>query len=301
MTSPAVSIVIPHYNRVATLRQTLDCVRAQTFTDWEVIIVDDCSPVSPEADLQDYLADPRFRLVRMDSNGGPSAARNLGIAQAAGVLVAFLDSDDLWLPRKLEAQMRVVSGHGDPEALFVTTQVEKRGATTSTVSPSRAVATSETFAEYLFLNGGVTQTSTVMLGRRSAQAILFDPAMRQFEDYLFFLKAGALGLTHVLVPEPLTVWLNDDRGDRLSKGSYRNMEAAWQYLDAAGALMDRRSRLVFLSRHVGPLYIREHPIAGTARLMAAVLQGLVRPRLALSITASGLLPKALLSRLKSRR
>ncbi len=102
MKKPAVSIVIPTFNRPDLLREALDSVAAQTFRDYEVIVVDDGS-TPPIADaVANHSTKPKIiRQVRQ----GPAAARNRGIADARADLVAFLDSDDLWLPTKLERYM----------------------------------------------------------------------------------------------------------------------------------------------------------------------------------------------------
>lgn len=94
------SIVIPTYGREALVHEAVRTVLAQTFQDFEVIVVDDGSPQP----IRLSLADDRVRVLRHQTNRGPSAARNTGIAAARGELVAFLDSDDLWFPRKLELQ-----------------------------------------------------------------------------------------------------------------------------------------------------------------------------------------------------
>ena len=97
---PAVSIVIPCFNRAEYLRLALSSVCAQTFTDWECIVVDDGST----EDLSFAMdIDPRIRLFRQ-RNMGISAARNRGIFGSIGSYIAFLDSDDLWMPEKLALQ-----------------------------------------------------------------------------------------------------------------------------------------------------------------------------------------------------
>src|SRR5512139_3834983 len=100
--SPLVSVVIPTYNRAWCLRQAVDSVLAQEFGDFELIVVDDGS-TDATADLLAAYAD-RIRVLRQ-ANHGVSAARNAGIAAARGGLFAFLDSDDIWLSRKLSTQV----------------------------------------------------------------------------------------------------------------------------------------------------------------------------------------------------
>ena len=100
----AVSIVIPAYNRAATLHRAVASVLAQDFRDWELIVVDDGSTDDCAGAVR-ACGDPRLKLIRHPVNRGAPAARNTGVRAAAGRLVAFLDSDDEWLPGKLAAQV----------------------------------------------------------------------------------------------------------------------------------------------------------------------------------------------------
>jgi teichuronic acid biosynthesis glycosyltransferase TuaG len=104
---PTVSIITPVYNAARWLAQTLASVHAQTFADWEHILVDDGSTDASVALIQAAAAvDPRIRLLRTPCNGGPSAARNMALDAARGRFVAFLDADDLWLPEKLDRALQ---------------------------------------------------------------------------------------------------------------------------------------------------------------------------------------------------
>src|SRR6185369_5886632 len=102
--TPKVSVIIPAYNIASFIVETLESVFAQTFTDYEVIVVNDGSPDTEnfEGALRPYLD----RIVYLkEENGGASVARNAGLQAARGEFVAFLDGDDVWLPNYLEAQM----------------------------------------------------------------------------------------------------------------------------------------------------------------------------------------------------
>ena len=99
---PLVSIIIPTYNRGWILTEAIDSVLAQEYKDYELIVVDDGSTDNTREILDTYGPDI---IVLRQANKGVSAARNRGIAEAGGQLVAFLDSDDLWLPRKLSRQV----------------------------------------------------------------------------------------------------------------------------------------------------------------------------------------------------
>src|SRR5688500_9781977 len=104
--NPIVSVVIPTYNRAHLIRRAIDSVVAQTFADWELIVVDDASKDDAEGVVRSY-GDSRMRYVRHDVNKGASAARNTGLYAAHGEFVAFLDSDDEWLPEKLASQVEL--------------------------------------------------------------------------------------------------------------------------------------------------------------------------------------------------
>ncbi|MEO8017936.1 MAG: glycosyltransferase [Pseudomonadota bacterium] len=103
-----VSVVLPTFNRPGPLRVAIESVLAQTYTDWELIIADDGSDQATREYLRS-LDDPRIRALWLEHSGNPSIARNAAIADARASLVAFLDSDDWWMPRKLETQLAAMA------------------------------------------------------------------------------------------------------------------------------------------------------------------------------------------------
>jgi glycosyltransferase involved in cell wall biosynthesis len=107
---PKVTVITPLYNSSAFIRATLDRLKAQTFTNWESILIDDGSTDDTVQVVQPYLADSRFRLVQQD-NRGIAGARNTGIKDARGEWICLLDHDDLWLPTKLEKQLDYAHEH----------------------------------------------------------------------------------------------------------------------------------------------------------------------------------------------
>lgn len=102
-----VSIIIPFFNRLDLLSKTINSVLMQTHNNWELLLINDGSTESLEPIEKQIINDKRIRLLHQ-SNTGVSAARNLGIREATGEYIAFLDSDDLWLPHKLEKQLNVM-------------------------------------------------------------------------------------------------------------------------------------------------------------------------------------------------
>lgn len=115
--SALVSVVLPNYNREATIRRSIDSVLRQTYTQFELIVVDDGSDDASISIVESY-DDPRIRLVVLEQNSGASAARNSGIEAAVGEFVAFQDSDDEWLPEKLEHQVNHMAENPQLGAAF---------------------------------------------------------------------------------------------------------------------------------------------------------------------------------------
>ena len=107
-TFPSISVVIPAYNRANTIRRCLDSILAQTILPLEILVVDDCSTDATYHLVESYN-DPRIRCMALDKNSGAQAARNFGIKKSKGEWIAFQDSDDEWLPGKLERQIEALS------------------------------------------------------------------------------------------------------------------------------------------------------------------------------------------------
>lgn len=113
MTEGLVSIITTLYDSGDFIGRTIESVLAQTYTNWEMVITDDCSKDNGPAIVESYAAkDPRIRLIRLDENGGPGLSRNISIQNAKGRYIAFLDSDDTWRPDKLERQLELMEKKG---------------------------------------------------------------------------------------------------------------------------------------------------------------------------------------------
>ncbi len=107
MKSNLVSIITPSYMAGSYLADTIDSVLLQTYENWEMLVVDDCSPDKANELVERYAEkDSRIRLLKLTKNSGAAVARNAAIEEAKGRYIAFLDSDDQWLPEKLERQVR---------------------------------------------------------------------------------------------------------------------------------------------------------------------------------------------------
>ena len=99
------SIITPSYQTASFIAETIESVLAQTYTNWEMIIVDDCSTDATDEVVAPYLGDSRIRYLKSEKNSGAAVSRNRALREAKGRWIAFLDSDDLWSPQKLEKQI----------------------------------------------------------------------------------------------------------------------------------------------------------------------------------------------------
>ncbi|MBO4840470.1 MAG: glycosyltransferase family 2 protein [Bacteroidaceae bacterium] len=111
-----VSVIMPYYNAAKYIFETVDSIIAQTFNDWELFIVDDCSTAPETKDILTKIAkkDSRITILKTEKNGGAGVARNVGIEAAQGRYLAFCDSDDWWYPTKLEEQLSFMNEYGYP-------------------------------------------------------------------------------------------------------------------------------------------------------------------------------------------
>ncbi len=110
MMTKLVSIITPSYKSERFISQTIESVLAQTYQNWEMIIVDDMSPDNSNDIIEQYIQkDTRIKLIKLDKNSGPAVARNRAIKEAKGRYIAFLDADDLWHKDKLEKQIKFMN------------------------------------------------------------------------------------------------------------------------------------------------------------------------------------------------
>ena len=107
-----VSIITPSWNSEKYIKKTIESVQNQTYLNWEMIIVDDCSSDNTVKIVQEISKkDPRVRILKQNTNGGAAKARNRSLNEATGRYIAYLDADDIWKPSKLEKQIQFMKEH----------------------------------------------------------------------------------------------------------------------------------------------------------------------------------------------
>lgn len=120
-----VSIITPSYNTARFIGKTIDSVLAQTYKNWEMIIVDDCSSDNTDDIVKPYLTDTRIKYLKNEKNSGAAISRNYALREAKGRWIAFLDSDDLWLPEKLEKQIKFMKDNDYHFSCCATTSIDE--------------------------------------------------------------------------------------------------------------------------------------------------------------------------------
>ncbi len=199
---PAVSVVIPAHNAASTIRDTLASLSAQSFRDFEAIVIDDGS-ADDTARVAEDCDDERIRVISVE-NGGVATARNVGIEAAAGELLAFLDADDLWLPAKLERQLERL--HADASAGMCVTAATRIDAAGRKLGPMPLAHAADNCSA-LLLGSMVLGCVSSGVFRRAVlkRAGAFNPRFSQCADWDLWLRASTV--TRIaLVDEPLVLY-----------------------------------------------------------------------------------------------
>ncbi len=286
--------IIPVHNRPELLRRALRSVLNQTFKEWEAIVVDDASDDPAANALADFRRDRRIRVLRLDRNGGPSSARNAGLAEARGAFVAFLDSDDEWRPDKLARQLAEAQG-GVPRVCVsgATLVAESPG---GRILPARAKRPGERIASYLYIGNQFAQASCMFAPTALARDVGFDPRLRQYEDHLFLMRAEAAGAEVRVTRDPLTVQHVDPRPDRL--GRRDDAVRAEAFLRAAGDLLLPHEKVAFQLR----CQSADAPPGAVGRLAVRALRTRGAPKgAAIKALARSLLGPAVYGRIRTAR
>jgi glycosyltransferase involved in cell wall biosynthesis len=187
--APLISVIMPTYNRADLVGQAIDSVRQQDFEDWELIVVDDGSTDETPEILSAYGRSGKVHCVRQE-NAGQSVARNRGLQRAKGKWVAFLDSDNRWLPHKLSTQVNALKTMSDVDVLYGDIElIDEEGRFVSS-QPERPRYSGIIWRQLLHSNCVNFNTSVVR--REKIEAVgRFDERLRRGEDYDLWLRLSA--------------------------------------------------------------------------------------------------------------
>lgn len=264
--SPLVSVILPTFNRAATLPRAVRSVLQQSYRNLELIVVDDGSTDDTGRVLR-TCADDRSRLIHR-ARGGPGAARNTGIATARGDLIAFQDSDDEWLPQKLARQVAALRNAGANFGVNICCYREHSPGKAADFLPDEFMARGEALGSLLSGRNFITPTWLV---RKSAldRAGVFDEGLPSCEDYdlLFRLQNSA---RFQFIPDVLV--LKYDSAESVYNHAGARAEGRRQVLERYRPLWhSHRTLLAGQERTVGGFLLGEGRLGIGLRYLAAAL------------------------------
>jgi glycosyltransferase involved in cell wall biosynthesis len=248
---PRVSVIIPVFNRAGVIIEAIRSVQAQTYQAFEIIVIDDCSPDDPVKALE-RMALRNLVVVRLAKNSGGGVARNVGVSKATGELVAFLDSDDLWAPNKLQVQVEKWIELGKPDNFFSYTAVRITKNNCPTIeNPEFGFSYEEPLSKYLFCDKNSIQTSSYVMSRGLAADNPF-PLVRKHQDWDLIFRLYEKKVPFFFISEALTEWRQGDTPNRVSANPNYRMSLQWHERVAAQIDKKNSCRLCFYGCVVFP-------------------------------------------------
>ncbi len=179
-----VSIITPMFNSSLYIKETINSVLKQTYIDWEMIIIDDCSTDSCVKIVKKHIKnETRIKLIELNSNYGPSYARNIGIKKSTGRFLAFLDSDDVWKKSKLEKQINFMVSNQYNFSFTGYDRININGDLRGVVIPNKKQVT-----YYDLLKTNHIGCLTAMLDLKKINQKLYMPNIGKRQDHAFWLK-----------------------------------------------------------------------------------------------------------------
>jgi glycosyltransferase involved in cell wall biosynthesis len=267
---PLFSIVIPYYRKTDTISRAIDSCLTQTFTDFEIVIVDDCSKDNIKALLTRYES-YAIRLYVNKENQGVSTTRNVGIEHSRGEYIAFLDADDEFCRDKLE----VCREHLAPHRILCSQTSLDRGVGRNVVRPKIVCTPGQRIARYVFVQNQPIQTSTIVVPARLAKDNLFRPFLNRLEENELVLRLVSEGYELRMLPAALSIWHDETTENRLSHSSWEaNAVPAIDYLYEQG-LINRCEYLNYCVGRLVPRLLFKQPRKMMAYLGEALASGSV--------------------------
>ncbi|QFT90334.1 Putative teichuronic acid biosynthesis glycosyltransferase TuaG [Bacillus sp. THAF10] len=216
-----VSVITPTYNASKYVLDTIRSVQAQTYSNWEMLIVDDCSQDNTcEIIKEEMKQDSRIKLKELKTNGGPGHARNTAFNLAKGKYIAFLDSDDLWHPEKLTKQLAFMKEHDSVFSFTAYRIMKESGEKTEVVFRALPTVTYKT----LLLNTAIG-TLTVVLNKQKLGNFQMKLFRDCSEDYGLWLSILKEGITAHGLNEELAVYRKCENS--LSSNKFHSAKKTW--------------------------------------------------------------------------
>jgi len=211
-----VSVVIPTYNRAEKLVRALKSVLTQSVLPLEIIIVDDAS-TDGTAQMDFAAMSARIRYLRSEANLGGAVSRNKGIECAVGNWIAFLDSDDVWLPDKLLRQREVVRRRAAVDFFLCGNVISRKVDGSESLYNHRPPRHGEDLSEYFLIEGNSFQTSALVVPAQAFRTVRFNETLKRHQDWDLVLNLMRAGFNYEYCDQPLAVYSDDLDVTRVSR------------------------------------------------------------------------------------
>ncbi len=279
---PQVSVIIPTYNRGQFIERAVQSVLAQTYTDFEIVVVDDGSTDDTvQLVLELQKADGRIRYLRHETNRGAQAARNTGIRAAEGHYIAFLDSDDEWLPHKLEQQMALFGRRGQNIGVVYAGYLQEYH---NGLPPREHRPVHRGYIYKDALREWIADTSTIVTRKELLYRIgLLDETIRAYQEWDLCIRLARF-CEFDFVPDCLAIY-HMHSSPTISKDLLRN---AWGYLDVVET---HRKEIL---QECGPATLSRHYVIAGQQFLQAGQFDLARRSFRQAVRFAPLYPQALL-------
>ncbi|MCK4293064.1 MAG: glycosyltransferase family 2 protein [Planctomycetes bacterium] len=235
----SVSVITPAFNSAPFIKDTIESVRAQTYKNWEMIVVDDASKDSTCQIIEQWARkDERISLLRLSQNKGPAESRNSGIKAAKGRYIAFLDSDDIWLPDKLSLQIKFMQKHKCALSYTAYRKIDKDGNPISNTIKVPEIVTYKKLLSSNFIACLTAMYDSKILGK------VYMPDILKRQDYCLWLKILKMGYEAYGLNECLSLYRV--RSNSVSRNKIKAASYQWEIYRELEKLPLRKSISCFV-------------------------------------------------------
>lgn len=254
-----ISVVIPCYNSADTIGRALNSVLSQTWSKFEIIVVDDCSKDNTVETVESFLNE-KVRLIKLDVNSGGSFARNVGIDHSQGDYIAFLDADDYWREDKLERQMDALTGSLVCSSVVIYSSINMVMEDRIVTRPNYAWDEAKALDEYMIVERQLLQTSGLLVSVDLARRVNFDATLRKYQDTDFILSLWQHGAKFVFAQDAHVYFESTTRPNRVSLK--RDPALTVAFINKWNHLLSDLTKAFYYLCAVAPLTMSTSPIDG---------------------------------------
>jgi len=291
MQNPLVSVVIPTYNRENEILKAITSVLKQTYTNFEIIIVDDASTDQTVA-VARSIADPRIKIMTLPRNTNGTLPRNIGIEKSNGEFIALLDSDDEWKPQKLEKQISFIKKINS-ERFICFTDLTLFDGKSEVLKSNTPLSATRDIMDYIFIDDNCVQTSSFIFPNHLGKEVQFATNVKKHQDWDFCLRLQKAKTNFYHLPEALVRHSIEDLVGKITSNNQYLLSIEWG--EKIENYLSKDAYLAFQVRVLFQYYLlmRKRKL-GFAQTYLAYQKGIIDKKRLLINTAKCFLPKTLI-------